>query len=122
MDTQTIENLEPTAYLGPDRFKTPNDGLPPPGYAEEQYRTGRRVSEESTEIIIAVNGVWGAFGKDGSSTVSYERIGYHSCTAPLLRGFLDGPAEIVVCRWTADGFRRTVIRPARDAGPAKDAA
>jgi hypothetical protein len=115
MDARTIENLPPAAYLDPDLFRTPNDGLPAPGYAEEQYRTGLRVSEASAEIVIAVNGVWGATGKDGSSTGSYERIGYHSCTAPLLRGFLDGPAQIRVCRWTATGYTSTVIRPAREA-------
>ena len=115
MDARTIENLEPTAYLDPDRFKTPNDGLPPPGYADEQYQKGLRISHESVSVHLSVTGTWGATGKDGSSTTSYERIGYHSCTAPLLRGFLDGPAAVVVARWTPTGYSTTVIRPAKDA-------
>jgi hypothetical protein len=73
-------------------------------------------------VSISVTGTWGATGKDGSTTTSYERIGYHSCTAPLMRGFLDGPAEIVVFRSTQSGLSTTVIRPAKATTPELPAA
>ncbi|MGW5773140.1 hypothetical protein ACWEVY_28810 [Streptomyces longwoodensis] len=80
-----------------------------PDYAEEQYATGLRISQEYGRVIIRANGTWaaedGPSGPGNSRTIgsySYEGIGYHAHTAALLRGFLDGPAPIDVERRQED--------------------
>lgn len=98
-------------YLVPENFRTDWDG--PIGHPrrEQQYRVGLDYSERAHRISIANNSVWGASMKDGGQLSSCEGIGYHSCTADLLRGFLDGPAEVVVFReWS---LTPTIIKPAR---------
>lgn len=97
-------------YLVPENFRTSWDGPEGSKYREEQYRTGLSYSENATRITIGQNSVWGASMKSSSVVSSYEGIGYHACTADLLRGFLDGPAEIVVYRAGQDP---TIIKPAR---------
>ena len=49
-------------------------------------------------MSISENGVWGAQLKDGSHLSSYEVLGYHACTADLLRGLLDSGVPIRVYR------------------------
>jgi hypothetical protein len=79
------------------------DHLPPPGYNQSQYEKGLKYANESVEVGIGMNGTWFASGKDHSQTSSYEGIGYHSCTAELLRGLLSGTARFVVYRGGHDG-------------------
>ena len=104
-----LASLPASAYLDPDQFKSSfdNDDLSARRYAE-----GLETSQEFAdgEVTISVRSVWGAnkVGDNSRCTVfSYEGIGYHTGTAALLRGFLDGPAPVVVFR--KDGSR-TVIK------------
>lgn len=84
-------------FLRPENFRTEFDGANK-GYGEKQYRHGREVSESARYVYIGANGTWGASLKSGGHLTSYEGIGYHAHTESLLRGFLDGPAPIVVYR------------------------
>lgn len=110
MDYKTLSEKPAHEYLVPENFRTDWDGRVGDARREQQYREGLAQSERCTRIIIGSNSVWGGTTKDGGSLTSYEGIGYHSCTADLLRGFLDGPAEIVVHRKDQPP---TVIKPAR---------
>lgn len=91
--------LPPEAYLDPERFRTEWDD-PDGAYAAQQYAEGLKISRQAETVCIACNGTWTARMRAGGVTTSYEGIGYHSCTADLLRGFLDGPAPLVVYRWS----------------------
>ena len=110
MDYKTLSEKPAHEYLIPENFRTDWDGRAGDAKREEQYRTGLHWSGKCSRISIGTNSVWSATTKEGSSVSSYEGIGYHSCTADLLRGFLDGPAEIVVYRRDQEP---TVIKPAR---------
>lgn len=110
MTYKELSALPPEAYLDPENFRTENDHLPPSKYAKEQHEKGLLTGLRSRQISIAINSVWGAIGLDGSSTSSYEGIGYHSRTAELLQGFLDSGCRIVVHRSTAIGVVSTVVR------------
>jgi hypothetical protein len=83
-------------------YVTHYDSLPQnaPRHAE-QYETGRRMAREGQTIFIAVNSVWSS-QKPGCFTSSYEKLGYHSCTADLIRGWVDGGATIIDYRDAAD--------------------
>lgn len=106
--------LSAFAYLSTDNFRTMFDAQHVAsgefGYAARQYKSGLEVGQKSTEIHIAVNSVWSARGKDGGHTSSYEGIGYHACTADLLRGFIDSGCKIIVHRDNDDGHGQTVIQ------------
>jgi hypothetical protein len=94
-----LRALPPEAYLDPAGFRTGDDHLHGAnGYPAQQYRQGRSVSAEAEEIHITAAGTWGARLPAGGYLTAAEGIGYHACTADLLRGFLDGPAPILVWR------------------------
>jgi hypothetical protein len=104
-----LTKLRPEAYLNPDNFVTTYDTINP-GQAAEQYAKGLEISRSAVSVGIACTGTWTARMPSGVTTSS-EGIGYHAHTASLLRGFLDGPAPLVVYRW--DGHPGgTEIKPA----------
>jgi hypothetical protein len=102
--TQTLaadpRNLPAEAYKDPNNFPT---GYDTADGATKKYAEGLEIGRRSSEVYISVTGAWGAEGKDGSRTTSYEVIGYHANTAALLRGFIDSGVKIVVYRWNPDG-------------------
>lgn len=69
---------------------------------KEQFRKGLEIGKNAKEIHISVNNVWNTINKDGSSTNSYERIGYHRGTISLLRGFLKSKKPIFKHYWTEE--------------------
>jgi len=84
-------------FLNSESFRTPFDGQHTGGYAVEQYNKGRTLGSQGYTLVIAVNKVWSAvrLGSDIDSRISsYEKLGYHACTADLLQGFLDSQAPI----------------------------
>ncbi|MFA6270655.1 MAG: hypothetical protein WC657_05630 [Candidatus Paceibacterota bacterium] len=111
MGTYARLNAMPAeSFLDPDKFKTDTDSYPEAGYADQQFQKGLKISNESLEVGVSAYGTWWAHGKDGSHTTSYEGIGYHSCTADLLRGFLAGTAKFIIYRLTDDGITETCIK------------
>jgi len=92
-----LNSLPPSAFLNPDDFATIYDGRKD-GYAAEQHAKGVRISLAAESVGIACNGTWTA-KLPGGVVTSCEGVGYHGCTADLLRGFLDGPAPVVVYRY-----------------------
>jgi len=109
-----LNSLPPTAFLVWEDFRTPADTWDANlsgRLADRQYELGRNVSRMARRVIISADGTWASVNLDGSLTQSYEGIGYHACTAHLLHGFLDGPAELVVYRYVNGGFTHTVIKP-----------
>lgn len=99
MNYKEIERLTPEDFLRPELFVTQFDFQHKGKYDIEQYEKGKRQGEQAVVITISVSGTWGSSNKSGSSTSSYEGIGYHACTADLLRGFLESGAPIRVYRW-----------------------
>ena len=89
---------QPQDFLYPDNFMTGFDGPRNMEYSLEQYYKGRQIGKDADCIHIAVNDVWGASMKDGSSVASYEKIGYHAATAFLLQGFLESGCKVLVHR------------------------
>jgi hypothetical protein len=79
-------------------------------YQSKQYQHGLDIGRNASSVHIAVNSTWSARMKDGASLSSYEGIGYHACTADLLRGFIDSGVRIVVHRLTPDDITDTVIQ------------
>jgi hypothetical protein len=61
------------------------------------------IGQSAKRIWISVTSVWSAEMQNGASRQSYEGIGYHACTAQLMKGFIDSGAEIWVCRRTKEG-------------------
>lgn len=101
MKTYTeLEAMQTEAYLNPDNFRTMYDGYESNNeYAQEQYDKGLRIGNEFDEIHISYKSVWSASNLDGRKVChSCEGIGYHGCTAHLLKGFLDSTARIIVHR------------------------
>jgi hypothetical protein len=96
-------------FLKPELFTTDWDSQKG---GEEQYQKGLKIGRESRTVGIASTGTWYADGKDGSSTVSYEGIGYHAHTASLLKGFLDSGCRIVVDRYYPEAGPGKVIKEA----------
>ena len=86
------KNRLATDYLYPYLFVTDHDK----GYSIERYKEGLERGLQATEIHISPTGVWSTDNKDGSSTQSYECLGYHACTAPLLSGFLNSGSPVIV--------------------------
>lgn len=104
MDYKTLSSLPAEAYLNSERFVTAFDAMHKNrDTAARQYQHGMDVGKRANRVHIAVNSVWSASMKDGGSLQSYEGIGYHACTADLLRGFLDSGVTIVVHRYADDG-------------------
>jgi hypothetical protein len=96
-------------FLNPDNFITKFD-KDNPAYQVKQYNKGFEISNSSKLIFITATGAWGATFSNGEEMTAYERIGYHSCTADLLRGFLAGKAEIVVYRVINDNLEKFSIK------------
>ena len=116
MKSYTELNAMPAeAFRNPQLFITEADKFPANiarGYAKAQYRKGVETGTEWDTIIISAHTVWGAEMNEGMKSLSsYEGIGYHACTADLLRGFLDSPARIVIYRYTENGISETEIKP-----------
>lgn len=97
-----IQALPPEAYLDHRNFVTALDAAPGPEYAERQYQHGLNYGKDGGTLAISARGVWSARTPNGH-VQSYEGIGYHSCTAELLRGFLDSGCPILVYRWGESG-------------------
>jgi hypothetical protein len=88
-------------FLDPSKFVTESDARNKArGYDAEQYAKGLEIGKNAKTIYISCGSVWSAELKSGSSLLSYEGIGYHACTADLLRGFLDSGCAIIVHRLT----------------------
>lgn len=112
-----LNSLPAEAFLLASNFGQPTPEVEPTGYAKEQYEKGLRIGQESLYVSIACNSTWGARGKDGSSTSSYEGIGYHAGTGWLLKGFLDSGCPIVVYRMLeGQPITETWIQGERPAG------
>jgi hypothetical protein len=94
-----LNAMEPGAFLNPVNFGMAIVELEPAGYAKEQYEKGLKIGAESLSVSIACNSTWGARGKNGGVTSSYEGIGYHAATGWLLKGFIDSGVPIVVYRF-----------------------
>lgn len=77
--------------------------------SEEAYQKGLELGKECQKITIATNNVWGASTKDGASISSYEKIGYHSHTEELLRGFWDSGCPIQVYYSTESSYGSIVF-------------
>jgi hypothetical protein len=103
-----LRALPADAYLVWENFGTHYDTMNPER-AAEQYAEGLRISREAAEVSISCRGTWGARLASGGDVTSYEGIGYHAHTDSLLRGFLEGPAPVVVYR--LDGEFCTEIKP-----------
>ena len=112
MNYKELNALPASAFTNPENFKTRMDSVQPQ-ICKDNYQRGLKLSHESKSISISISSVWSSVGKDGSNTSSYEGIGYHTGTSELLRGFLDGPAQVIVYRLTDDGCKGTVIRKGR---------
>ena len=104
-----LNAMAPEMFLNPDNFVTDYDAGAGE-YKRQQYQHGLEISRQAKQVAVGMNGTWSAEMLGGSFLSSSEGIGYHSCTADLLRGFLDGPAEIVVYRWVNGHCERFVIR------------
>lgn len=92
-----LNALPPEAFLDPSRFVTSYDTA---GHGAEQYAKGLKISRESESVNISASGTWGNRPLGGGGVgCSCEGIGYHANTADLLRGFLAGPAPVIVHRW-----------------------
>lgn len=109
-----LDALPAEAFRNPALFVTPFDTLPEnraAGRANLQYQTGLEIGREWDTITIGAHTTWGAHMDAGMKHLSaYEGIGYHACTADLLRGFLDSPARLIVYRYTDHGISETVIK------------
>lgn len=99
MDTKTLNGLNHEAFLHPENFVTGWDSMAVNvARVDAKYTDALHVGQKAKQIIINADGVWSALMLDNSMMQSYERIGYHSNTQHVLRGFLDSGAEIVVFR------------------------
>lgn len=97
-----IENLAAEAFLNPDNFVTAYDKMHDAEKRQAKYACGLEYSNTHERIIINHKGVWSARNYSGILTSSCEGIGYHAITCELLRGFLDGTAQIIIMRWIED--------------------
>lgn len=108
MKSYSVLNALPAAaFLDPKNFLTAYDGRNAQ-YAKEQYEKGVEIGRQAKAIHISAGTVWSASMKSGSALCSYEGIGYHACTADLLRGFLDSGAQIVVSREAGPDAGKTI--------------
>lgn len=92
-----VNNLSPEVFLKPEIFKTINDL--DQIKAAESYSYGRYLSERSNRIGISSFTTWFASTKDGRMLSFSKIIGIDSYTSDILKGFLDGGAEVVVYRY-----------------------
>jgi len=101
-------------WLEPEQHVTTFDA--DDDYAARRYVDGLALSHRFRRIVIKDwSGQWSAEGDDvhpNSTLMSYECIGYHRSTDALLRGFIDGPAAIVVVLPSGE---HVTVKPERDA-------
>lgn len=102
--------VDVTATINPADFRTDCDTLPSiiaRDYAGEQYRKARELAAKPGAVVyISMTGSWSAeyqseapYNPGGKVHVTaYERLGYHTCTADLIRGWLDGGVRILSYR------------------------
>ena len=112
-----LNALPAAAFRNPINFITPFDTWHEnvsKGYARKQYEKGRAISQNARAVYVSANGTWCAKMRDGTFVSSCEGIGYHACTADLLRGFLDGYAPLIVYRDTPEGIIETEVKRATD--------
>lgn len=62
---------------------------------KKRYEEGLQTAEEYEYVTIAINGVWGGRKKDGASVGSYEKLGFHACTADFLQGILESGVQVI---------------------------
>ena len=65
---------------------------------KERREDGINIGLCSDYVSIGINNVWGASGKDGSRTSSYERIGYHTGSVDFIGGVLSTGCPVYVYR------------------------
>lgn len=112
MATRKELNSRPASdFLKPENFITSFDATHV-DICKDQYLKGLQYSQESSTIGISASGVWWAEGKDESFTDSFEVIGYHTGTADLLRGFLAGPAKLIIYRLSNGKVESTILKEA----------
>jgi hypothetical protein len=99
---EAVANAEANPALVSElRARFAPESLPPAqseSYAREQREKALETGAGAVRITIAVNDTWGACRKDGGSTSSYEKLGYHSGTRELMAGFLESGTPIEVYR------------------------
>jgi len=98
MDYATLNKLPAHTFLDWEKFKTNYAIEQNEEYTLKRYNEALKISQEAQEVFISASGTWGADLKNGGLLSSYEGIGYHAGSAWMLKGFLDGPASIVVYR------------------------
>lgn len=74
------------------------------------YDRGFRVGSEATEFNISYSGTWSTVNKDGSSTGSYEKLGFHANTAYFFCGVVASGVKIVDHRDTEAGKKYNAVR------------
>ena len=99
--TRTAED-----FLTPAKFVASEVWPASAEFSAEQYQKGLEMSKE-WEIHISAKDSWGGVSRKdkGSSLSSYAKIGYHSGSGSLLKGFLDSGYPIFVHRVTDTGVR-----------------
>ncbi len=93
-----LNELSPMVFCDPINFQTEFDTMPcNKDLHDRQYQLGLQTGRDYEVIIISAYSTWSAQSPHRFCT-SCEGIGYHACTADLLRGFIDSGAPIVVYR------------------------
>jgi hypothetical protein len=114
-DYAYLNKLPPSAFLDWRNFITEYDAHNGKEKADAQYQKGFIIGKKNAVVGVGAGGTWWAQGRPeqgcpmGSSTTSYEGIGYHANTADFWRGVLDSGCKIVIMRHDAPD---TVIREA----------
>ncbi len=68
------------------------------------FNRGVETADEMESVTIAVNNVWGGRLKNGGSSQSYEKIGYHAGSTDFIRGVLAAGCPVRVFRATGNGI------------------
>lgn len=106
-----MADIAPHDYLNTDSLVTFFDGMGTnSGLAAKQYHEGKLIGMLCDHVSIGYNGCWSATMKDGSHLSSYEKIGYHACTADLMRGFIESGCAIFVYRFGTKWDGKTKIQ------------
>lgn len=105
MTYSELEKLPVEVYLKPSNFVTEYDKLSCNVARQEQRRqAGLENGKSYAYVFINARSVWGASGLDGSSTTSYEGIGYHANTASWYAGILASNCPVFVQRRSGEWF------------------
>lgn len=96
-----------TSYV---QLKTEFDGIPSnKANRTVEYERGLKTGIEATEFHISYSGTWSTTNKNGSSTGSYEKLGYHANTAYFFCGVAASGVKIVDHRDTEAGKKWNAI-------------